>query len=301
MNKSNIALAVVMQSFIFPVLAQEQKPKTIKRISVYDYHVQAGISLERNNTATYSDFEKLAPNSVLLTNNLANYSSYNGVSLNGNNMFSAILGLQFSDKQKSLYKSNPILRVGISYFSSTTLSSNVFNEVRKPYDTLTSNQTGQTIYIDSLITKNYSMNYTSDQLRFDGSLIFRTDSEARWSLFGGIGFTAGFSINANTYIHHNNSLRTETRNQNGNVFFAYNPGSMDVNRSERFKNKTNFVASAYIPMGVDFRIGKKREFWKRTHLFYELRPGVNITTIPELRTITTASLQQGLGVRVKWN
>jgi len=54
-------------------------------------------------------------------------------------------------------------------------------------------------------------------------------------------------------------------------------------------------------LGIDFRIGKKREFWKRTHLFYELRPGINVTSIPELRPITNASVQHGIGLRVSWN
>ena len=48
-------------------------------------------------------------------------------------------------------------------------------------------------------------------------------------------------------------------------------------------------------------LGKKKEFWKRTHLFYELRPGINITSIPELGTITNSSNQHGLGLRVTWN
>jgi hypothetical protein len=63
-----------------------------------------------------------------------------------------------------------------------------------------------------------------------------------------------------------------------------------------FTNKKKFACAAYVPLGVDFRIGKKRAFWKRTHLFYELRPSV--TTIPELRTFANAGVQQGIGLRV---
>ena len=216
-------------------------------------------------------------------------------------MFSVLLGLQFNDKQKTFYEGNPLLRVGISYISGTTLTGGLFDEVRKPYDTLTSSQTGQTVYIDSINTKNYSMSYTSEQLRLDGSLIFRTNPESRWSIFTGMGITAGVSFNANTNIYYNSNGKAEARYANGNSFSSYGYSSSANIKTEKFRNKTNIGLSIYIPLGIDFRIGKKREFWKRTHLFYELRPGINVTSIPELRPITTASVQHGLGLRVSWN
>jgi hypothetical protein len=64
--------------------------------------------------------------------------------------------------------------------------------------------------------------------------------------------------------------------------------------------KKQYDFGAYLPLGVDFRIGNKRDFWKRIHLFYEARPSINMTAIPELRTITNASIFHGLGVKVKW-
>lgn len=54
-------------------------------------------------------------------------------------------------------------------------------------------------------------------------------------------------------------------------------------------------------MGVDFRLGKNKEFWKKLHLVYELRPGINMVSVPELRTFATASIQQGLALRVVFN
>src|SRR5690606_33840629 len=134
-----------------------------------------------------------------------------------------------------------------------------------PYDTLTSSQTGQVVYIDSVYTQNYSMDYVSEQLRLDGSVIFRTNPEGRWSLYAGIGFTVGLSVNATTEIYYSKYGRIETRYPNGQTSHSYQyyyPGSY-ISKTETFRNKTNFSVSPYIPMGVDFRIGKKREFWKR--------------------------------------
>lgn len=300
MKTTNILSVAIFLTISFSVFGQEQ-PKTIKRISIHDFYIQTGMFLERNTNGTLTDFKTLAPQSVLLNSNFTGYSQSNEFVLTGNTMFSVMLGLQFSDGQKTAYKTNPQLRLGISYFSITSLTHSLLKEEHKPYDTLMSTQTGQTIYLDSTYNKSYGMNYSSEQLRFDGSLIYRTNPQARWSLFTGIGITAGLSINAKTDIYYNQIGGTETRNSNGTTTSSTYDYSTDNNKIEKYKNKNNYGLTAYIPMGIDFRIGKKREFWKRTHLFFELRPGINSTSIPELRTITNASMQYGLGLKVSWD
>jgi len=293
-------IRIILSAFVLliacsAVFGQEQKTKAKKKISIHDFYIQTGIFTMRNTSGTLSDFKTLAPqSSILLNNNTVDYSPYNNFRISGNNVFSMMLGLQFSNK------TNPLLRLGFSYISGINLENSSNRVARKPYDTLTSSQTGQTIYIDSVFTEQYNMKYSSEQLRFDGSLIFRTNPESRWSMFAGIGITAGFSINANTDIFYSNYSRTETRYTTDSTSTSYNYSGYNNMKTENFKNKTNFGASAYIPMGVDFRIGKKREFWKRIHLFYELRPCINITSIPELRTSANVGLQHGLGLRVSW-
>jgi hypothetical protein len=299
MKTFNILSTLLFATISFAAFGQE--PKTIKKISIQDIYIQTGFFSENNYNTSLSDFKALAPQSVLLNNDMSDYLQSSGINTTTNNMFSIMLGLQFSDKEKASYKANPLLRLGINYFSGTSITSGFYKEERFPYDTLTSSQTGQTAFVDSLTSKRYSMNYSSEQLRLDGSLIFRTNPEARWSLFAGIGVNAGLSINANTDIYYRENSRTETRYTNGSTFSSYGNYNPDNGKTENFKNKSNFGLSTYIPMGVDFRIGKKKEFWKRTHLFYELRPGINITSIPELRTVTNSSIQHGLGIRVTWN
>jgi hypothetical protein len=71
-----------------------------------------------------------------------------------------------------------------------------------------------------------------------------------------------------------------------------------VSEIEEFPNKNNFGFSAYIPLGINLRLGNKIEFWKKVNLFYEIRPNINITYVPELRTVTNAFLQVGCGFRI---
>ena len=153
MKTTNILSVVVLLTVYSSVFGQEQQPKTVKRISIHDFYIQTGIMLLGHNTnGTLTDFKTLAPQSVLLNNNLMDYSQSGGFGLTGNIMFSAMLGLQFSDKQKTTYKANPLLRLGISYFSGASLTGSLYKDERKPYDTLISTQTGQTVYRDSIIT-----------------------------------------------------------------------------------------------------------------------------------------------------
>jgi hypothetical protein len=300
MKSHNLLITIALLAVTFHVSGQEQPSSTVKRIRISDIFIQSGSFNERNVTAMHEDFQALAPQSGILNDDPEGFSHHGSFATMDNSMFSIMLGIQFRDQDKTNFRSNPLLRLGLGYLSGTTFSNDFRKIIRMPYDTLTSVETGQTYYIDSVTTHYYSMEYSYEQLRFDASLIFRTNPEERWSLFAGVGFTSGLSINASTDIYHSHYRGTETRNQAGETFSTYQYQEFDNSRSEYYRNKTNFGASLYIPLGIDFRLGKHREFWKQIHLFYEARPGINITSVPELRTIANASVQYGFGLRVSW-
>jgi hypothetical protein len=181
------------------------------------------------------------------------------------------------------------------------LGNSFSNNLRTPFDTLQSAQTGEVYLVDSIQSNYYNMNYWSQQLRFDGSLIFRTNPEARLSLFSGIGLTAGMSIMAMTDVYSSTTFQMETELPGGSSSSIQTDNENNTYVLESFRNATNFGASAYVPMGIDFRVGKKNEFLKRLFLNYEFRPGVNVTSIPELGTFTNVMTQHNFGIRVSWN
>ncbi|MBI4930025.1 MAG: hypothetical protein HY841_04620 [Bacteroidetes bacterium] len=293
MNPAKFLLAIILLANSFLSFGQEKQTKQSKRIIISDIFVQAGFINRTPTFGTLNDFKLLAPQSVLLNNDFSEYSKTFGWSLK--KLYSISTGIKFRNKEKGVYKSNPILRLGVSYFSGSILSGGMYKFERKPCDTVYSTQTWQTIYIDSVTWRSYKMNYISDQIRFDGSFIFHSNIQTRFSLFTGLGITAGLSINTFTDIYYDKSDRTEDRG--GST--RYYSSSMDI--SEKFVNKNNLGFSVYIPVGIDFRIGKKNAFWKQIHLFYELKPGINMTSIPELRDITNANFQHGVGLRVSWS
>ncbi len=285
MKKLNLGLAILGFVIFSNSNAQEKTP----RVRISEFHLQTGFQYYPNGTTSLEDFQKLAPNSILLKEDLSSYSSF-GNYYNGAGNFSSVhLGLTFKNHP------NALLRVGITNMLGVSGLQNGFTkEDYFPYDTLTSSATGEQTFIDSVSSQSYFMNHSSRQIRLDAALIFRTDASARWSLFAGIGASLGVNYNATTFIsYYRNSY---INSQNGNSYnYGYNNGS---EKTESFTTKNYLTTTAYIPMGVDFRIGKNQPFWKRLHLYYEIKPSISMTQIPALRTITTVNMTQALGLKV---
>lgn len=277
----------------------QQSSDVIKGCRINEYSVQTGLFGGSSSSSSLSDFNVLAPNSFLLNSNIIpDLQSFSPYSYNSgsNSSFSALLGFQFSNKQKTKYNKYMQLRVGITYSNNSIISGRMYNNERIRFDTLTSSQTGYSTYLDTVVTKSLDMNYSSEQLRLDGALIFRTNPDARWSIYSGIGISAGFSFNAKTTIVYGINYRIE--NQNGDNQTSYMECFDGDSKVEVFTNKNNFGFSAYIPLGINLKLGKNSEFWKKVNLFYEIRPSIGVTSIPELRTIINTSVQQGIGFKI---
>lgn len=287
------------------------QPQPVKKIDVCEVLISGGWMYQNSPYVSIADYAKLAPESKLLKADLSTYSQSESYAFNGSGMFTVLMGMRFGKKDKTGYKPNPILRAGFTYFNSTNFSSGLYQSSSKRTDTLLSYQNGTEHFVDSVSQRNYNMMYNSKQIRIDLSLIYRTDGKARWSFYSGIGLNAGVSLSANTQIDYSNYAYTETdgktyssSGQQGfypfNYYYSPPPESDVTTYTETFKNKNNSSFSAYIPLAVDFRIGKKRTFWKRTHLFLEFRPGINSSNIPELGRYSAAYWQTNFGLKINW-
>ena len=292
-------IALLLMAIITVNASAQEAPPAIKKIQITSLSVLTSAFIESSETGTIEDFYALAPNSKLLPSDLSDYSTNSGFYGNGSFASTILMGFKFSNKDKSAYKPNPILRVGLTYMNGTSLSASAYKDDRFAYDTLTSSNTGESFPVDSISTTGYNMTYTSQQIRLDASLTYRTNPEARWSLFAGFGITFGGSINTKTNIQYSqySYISPTTNSQVG----YYNQNYMGEYDTESFNNSNNIAFSAYIPLGVDFRIANNSEFWQRVHLFYEMRPTLNMTSISELRTITNPAFQHGIGLKVQWN
>lgn len=294
MKNQCLLLVLAILFFSSTTFAQKGEVDQTSSISLTDVFIQIGSFTERSNDVSLTDFRSLAPQSEILKDDFSDFSRLGGTTYTGSTALSISLGIQFNNKERSSRKANPLLRIGLTYLSGSSLTTNFFKSESFPIDTLVSASTGQVYYVDSLSSENYNMEYVSEQIRLDAALIYRTNPEARWSLYGGVGLAAGVSLSAHTEIYFTNFILDDDFRGGGNS----RDGSF---KSERIDNDMNFGFLTYIPLGIDFRLGNNKEFWKRTHLFYEVSPGINFTTIPELNTIANASIRNGLGLRVNWD
>jgi len=273
---------------------------TTPKVRISDLCINNGIKGNYNIPSDLSDFLKLAPSSELLKNDFTGFGKsefYNGVSTN-DNIFNISLGLLFYDKLNQTYKSNPQLNIGITFISASTLSAYYSKYENIRFDTLKSDNSTNMVFLDTVINQSYQMNYLFQQIGINANLIFRTQPAARWSLYSGIGISATASLMSATHIYHLYSKQVVYVLANNSSYYGNNYSISD-NYSEVNPNKTNISLYTYLPLGLDFRIAKKNEFWRKMHLILEMQPGLAIDNIPELGTKTYGSMRGSFGLRVE--
>jgi hypothetical protein len=295
-----LLLILVLVFHITSTYSQSAAEGELPRFKVSDVYVQGGGFYENQAYSTLADFKKLAPESVLLTTDLTGYDQSGCCGYSQNYSFSVLAGFQVRNSEGTAYLRNPLLRAGFTYISASPYSNGYTKEERTQYDVMTSSNGDIQAYLDSVTYSSLGMEYNSDQLRLDFSAIFRTDPAARWSLYGGAGFNAGLSFNNSTEITYSNYAVTNMLFSNGDEYTYYYPENNDEYITEYVENKSAFSGSLFLPLGLDFRIARKGEFFKRLHLYYEFRPGINITSVPELETEVRSFGSSNFGLRINW-
>ena len=259
------------------------------QIKITQIHINSGSFMDIDNSKNQlSDFSLLAPGSDILSKDFSAYQTNayyfsgglmrdNSFLSNSSNFQSIQLGLSFAKCPKGT------LRIGISNVHSELLNTSGFNYEGYVVDTLISSQTGQMYYVDSTISNYYNGNYSNDQLRLDAAYIFEVNAGKRWAFHAGLGLSIGMSYRSTT------RLRTEEYIQ---PYSGYESTSNSQNiESESYGNFMVMGGSAYIPLGINFKLGNKREFWKPFVIYNEFRPTIQLNSIPN----NTVKLNVGFG------
>ena len=259
------------------------------QIKITQIHINSGSFMDIDNSKNQlSDFSLLAPGSDILSKDFSAYQTNgyyfsgglmrdNSFLSNSSNFQSIQLGLSFAKCPKGT------LRIGISNVHSELLNTSGFNYEGYVVDTLISSQTGQMYYVDSTISNYYNGNYSNDQLRLDAAYIFEVNAGKRWAFHAGLGLSIGMSYRSTT------TLRAEEYIQ---PYSGYEGTSNTQNiESESYGNFMVMGGSAYIPLGINFKLGNKREFWKPFVIYNEFRPTIQLNSIPN----NTVKLNVGFG------
>ncbi|MFM6946241.1 MAG: hypothetical protein ACKOWW_03815 [Flavobacteriales bacterium] len=281
------------KNFVFGALIL-LSAKVNAQVKITELYLQSGAFFNQAK-GSLADFQALAPQSSILQQDLSLYQNNPFFNFNLPGQAQTLsAGLQLAKLP------NATLRVGLTHINQgSALSYGGSYTESFTVDTLTSSQTGEQFFIDSFSTHGYNARYSQEQLRLDASLIFRLNGEKRWSIYGGIGANIGLSYNCLTTVHHGVSPNGDSQFYGiYNDYMTYQGG---VQQNETFENKGGIGVGIYAPLGIDFQVGKKRDFWKPFHLYVEMRPGLNISQISGLGTSFSAGGFSNFGLRVKFN
>lgn len=280
--------------FAVSVHAQYVPDTTASRHRITDVFLYSGGMPDPAYAASIGDWHLLAPSSTLLTRDLSDHEEVDG----GLQMIGAFAASVCLDLRKAVpaTRTGAYLRLGFNFMQHAGQGIELRKEVISPYDTLTSAQTGQVTYIDSMVTSRYSFEHTYGQLGLDAAVIYLKEYPRHWSLFGGCGLQVGSSFAGEVSVRH--SVEREVTPRFSGDQGRPGDGRTSSSEMEDFRTRSDVFVAAYVPLGVSYRLGLKRPFWRAMNLCYEMRPMLWFGGAPELDAGPQVGVAHYFGWRV---
>lgn len=292
---------IIFSFLLFCVFNQlyAQEVTKLPLVTLSDIYIQSNMYTNISAQHDFNDFKKMEPNSTTLSKDFSGYNYSNQYrTINSTIMFSILAGFKIRESNKTSWKKNMQMRLGINYLPYAGFNGTMSKKNTYIIDTLVSKKNGNEYYIDSMSVDNYRFSYNYDQLRIHISYIYSTNPDLKWSMYGGFGINAGGSLYSNLKMSHSISTNFNSIDDNSYTFETIE----DNENNEIINCKRNFGGSVFIPLGIDYRLANSNEFFNKIHLFYEVSPGLNFNYIPELEkfsnTINAQIGTQLVGVRV---
>lgn len=268
---------------------------SFSQIKLTQVHLSSGAYRQFGFTpSNITDFAPLAPGSSILLKDFSNYESSMGY-YNFNYPFG--MGMQNTSSFQSLQvglslpKCQGTLRLGISNFSNQLMNAYGSYYESHVVDTLISSQNGSMTFVDSTISRNVFGNYNNQQIRIDAAYVWEMNAGERWAFSAGAGLSFGLSYQSQTSLHY-----TEYTNSYQG-YGSYAGNQITTHESETYKNPMNWGANIYVPLGINFRLGTKRAFWKPWMIYSELRPQLSFNSIPNSGVKFSPGIGSTSGIR----
>lgn len=271
------------------------------QIKITQLHLNQGNHITFNNPNVALDgFNELAPNSMIMGKDFSAFSQNELYpyfpNVNGNNLvtntasFNAIqVGLKLPKLPSGTF------RIGLSTVKNNLLNTRGTYTQSFVVDTFISVQNGSMIFADSIVYQYYSGNYSNQQLRLDGAYIWENEAGKRWAFTAGLGLSLGLSYQSRTTLSYGERINSYVVNNE-------NKGTSSFSGEyETFSNKMAWGTTAYVPLGIGFKLGTKRPFWIPWMVYTELRPFVSILSIPNHSPRFTPGIGTASGIRYTLN
>lgn len=287
---------LIASLLLFNLSFAQKSSLSFDGISVY-----TGFSTTISQLSQIDDFKKLAPNSTILQTDFSKADiNYFGEIQNSSSVFNAYANFNLKNKEGNQGVLTPRFRFGIAFMQNAVLQSNYSIEEKYRIDTLISNRTGQSYFVDSVHKQYYDFNYQQNNLLLSVDFLISTNQERRFFVFAGLGVAAGISFQATTNINTYDSYYIDDFQYGYNDRNRLESFERDGYKREAYANKSSYALNFSSPLGLDFRIGNNG-FWKNVHLVTELKPLLLVNNVPEVATYISTGFVNNFGFRFTVN
>jgi hypothetical protein len=233
--------------------------------------------------------------------NLNGYTKGDYFSIDGGAEFSIAAGFRFLKKGKSSYNDRAVLRFSLNYSSNDYLSNSYYYSNSVRFDTL--NGSTASVFLDSVYHYNYNFSFEIRQVGVEASLMYNTNPEKLFGLYGGFSFGQYFStLNTVNASYSRYAIIMQSNSSGGQNTVYSNQGFTFTNDTNHYyvvlEAKNSFSTRIGIPVGVTFKLAKTKKVLKNIQFFLETRPGLDVTAVSGYRTWVRPRFSAGTGVRV---
>lgn len=254
---------------------------------ISDIYFSVGKQKEYNASFTLQDFQRSFPNSEILAKNYdtLNFPLTKKLFPLDYPTTSKLLSFQIGLKSRRF--KNGKFRIGARNISNS-IQFSTYGGTSKvaAYDTIFVD--GNTFYVTIMKNKLLEIQTSCNKFFLDFSYIHSLPEERLMRIYAGFGLLAGLSYNSKFYTIYS---------EGNSVVSSSSPPNYYIKNSENIKTKNKFISTLYVPIGFDFKLAKKNDFWKLIHLFAEIRPAMTLQNVARNKTVFKLSSNSNVGIR----
>ena len=194
------------------------------------------------------------------------------------------------------------LRVGLSAGMYSIQWNEAYRETNEyRIDTLLSQQSGTAYYVDSTHTRNLYYEHLAHMLNVHADYLVYINPRNKLTFYTGVGARFGVSLNntvSSTYFEHSTINGPNYNDEEYSRFSSNNDDAYSFN-SKTLSSTTNM--NAYIILGANYRLSKRKRFLKQFHLFHEFNFGLQANHMEVIESSIGFNAGFQSGVRVSLN
>lgn len=285
--------------------ARSQEGASNQPSRLVDVFLSTGTVLQSSGSLDPHDLRAMLPGSLVLQRTLpaewsgsSHYSSlgasldpnaYGPYSTTGQTTVVLGIGLRLGvDRADRPFRER--LRLGVLYSGSESDHSSWGRSLTGRYDTLVSQATGESHFVDTTFTESLTARVEWSRIGLDAAYLVQRNTEGRWTWQLGLGFQVGSRFDQRATLAYR--VEREARAD----LYPLN-GSTTVLASETHRLPSTLWGDLYGAAGLEFCLGRKGRFMHAFNLFYEARPMLLFQGMPNGATSTSGRVQHLAGLR----